>query len=110
MCFVAESKVRPIGNLGLRGGMAIPAHRRLSAWLSAHFAESLQSDRLAVPGLRFHQLAPLLPARRCDRPARWWGGVLQFLKFGKKQGATGNTPVAPYVAGQWGRGNNRLPE
>ncbi|MFL6790910.1 MAG: hypothetical protein ACJ8EE_07055 [Bradyrhizobium sp.] len=28
----------------------------------------------------------------------------------KKQGATGITTVAPYVAGQWGRGNNRLPE
>jgi hypothetical protein len=28
---------------------------------------------------------------------------------GKKQGATGITTVAPYVTGQWGRGNNRLP-
>jgi hypothetical protein len=28
----------------------------------------------------------------------------------KKQGATGITTVAPYVAGQWGRGDNRLPE
>jgi hypothetical protein len=28
----------------------------------------------------------------------------------KKQGATGITTVAPYVTGQWGRGNNRLPE
>jgi hypothetical protein len=28
----------------------------------------------------------------------------------KKQGATGITTVAPYIAGQWGRGNNRLPE
>jgi hypothetical protein len=27
----------------------------------------------------------------------------------KKQGATGITTVAPYIAGQWGRGNNRLP-
>jgi hypothetical protein len=27
----------------------------------------------------------------------------------KKQGATGITTVAPHVAGQWGRGNNRLP-
>ncbi|WP_275949052.1 hypothetical protein [Bradyrhizobium septentrionale] len=26
----------------------------------------------------------------------------------KEQGATGITTVAPYVAGQWGRGNNRL--
>jgi hypothetical protein len=30
--------------------------------------------------------------------------------FQKKQGATGITTVAPYIAGQWGRGNNRLPE
>jgi hypothetical protein len=29
---------------------------------------------------------------------------------GKKQGATGITTVAPYIAGQWGRGDNRLPE
>jgi hypothetical protein len=28
----------------------------------------------------------------------------------KKQGATGITTAAPYVAGQWGRGDNRLPE
>jgi len=28
----------------------------------------------------------------------------------KKQGATGITTVAPYIAGQWGRGDNRLPE
>ena len=35
----------------------------------------------------------------------------QFLKFPeKKQGATGITTVAPYIAGQWGRGNNRLLE
>jgi hypothetical protein len=27
----------------------------------------------------------------------------------KKQGATGITTAAPYVAGQWGRGDNRLP-
>ena len=26
----------------------------------------------------------------------------------KEQGATGITTVAPYVAGQWGTGNNRL--
>ena len=26
----------------------------------------------------------------------------------KKQGATGITTVAPYVAGQWGRGEDRL--
>jgi hypothetical protein len=30
------------------------------------------------------------------------------LKLQKKQGATGITTVAPYIAGQWGRGNNRL--
>jgi hypothetical protein len=28
--------------------------------------------------------------------------------FQKKQGATGITTVAPYITGQWGRGNNRL--
>jgi len=30
------------------------------------------------------------------------------MTAGKKQGATGITTVAPYVAGQWGRGDNRL--
>jgi hypothetical protein len=33
-----------------------------------------------------------------------------FAFLEKKQGATGITTVAPYVAGQWGRGDNRLPE
>jgi hypothetical protein len=32
-----------------------------------------------------------------------------FAFLEKKQGATGITTVAPYVAGQWGRGDNRLP-
>ena len=38
----------------------------------------------------------------------WWGGTWQSPNFQKKQGATGITTVAPYIAGQWGRGNNRL--
>ena len=28
----------------------------------------------------------------------------------KKQGAAGITTAAPRIAGQWGRGDNRLPE
>jgi hypothetical protein len=36
-------------------------------------------------------------------------GSLRKRREQKKQGATGITTVAPYVAGQWGRGNNRLP-
>jgi hypothetical protein len=40
----------------------------------------------------------------------WRSTHWQFRWSGpKKQGATGITTVAPYVAGQWGRGNNRLP-
>jgi len=35
--------------------------------------------------------------------------IKALMTFKKKQGATGITTVAPYVAGQWGRGNNRLP-
>jgi hypothetical protein len=31
-------------------------------------------------------------------------------RYQKKQGATGITAVAPRIAGQWGRGDNRLPE
>jgi hypothetical protein len=34
---------------------------------------------------------------------------MELGKKTKKKGATGITTVAPYVAGQWGRGNNRLP-
>jgi len=30
--------------------------------------------------------------------------------FNKKQGAAGITTAAPRIAGQWGRGDNRLPE
>jgi hypothetical protein len=36
------------------------------------------------------------------------GMFLNFRTKNKKQGATGITTVAPYIAGQWGRGNNRL--
>jgi hypothetical protein len=33
-----------------------------------------------------------------------------FEEFEKKQGAAGITTAAPYIAGQWGRGDNRLRE
>ena len=36
--------------------------------------------------------------------------IKALMTFKKKQGATGITTVAPYIAGQWGRGNNRLLE
>jgi len=37
------------------------------------------------------------------------GGISGRLEFPqKKQGAAGITTAAPYVAGQWGRGDNRL--
>jgi len=32
----------------------------------------------------------------------------QLFQLDKKQGAAGITTAAPYVAGQWGRGDNRL--
>jgi hypothetical protein len=35
--------------------------------------------------------------------------ILELGKKAKKKGASGITTLAPYVAGQWGRGNNRLP-
>jgi hypothetical protein len=35
--------------------------------------------------------------------------ISQQDQLQKKQGAIGITTIAPYVAGQWGRGNNRLP-
>jgi hypothetical protein len=33
----------------------------------------------------------------------------RYCILAKKQGATGITTVAPHIAGQWGRGDNRLP-
>jgi hypothetical protein len=51
-----------------------------------------------------------LPKRSPQRRAyRMMEIRLEKLTRQKKQGATGITTVAPYVAGQWGRGNNRLP-
>jgi hypothetical protein len=41
------------------------------------------------------------------------GGAVRgiWLDFGrKKQGAAGITTAAPYITGQWGRGDNRLSE
>jgi hypothetical protein len=38
------------------------------------------------------------------------GAATARHKKQKKKGATGITTVAPLVAGQWGRGDNRLPE
>jgi len=45
----------------------------------------------------------------CGRtqPAAATQGIV-FLD--KKQGAAGITTAAPRIAGQWGRGDNRLPE
>jgi len=34
--------------------------------------------------------------------------IVHSWRVDKKQGATGITTVAPYVAGQWGRGEDRL--
>ena len=36
--------------------------------------------------------------------------MLAKKHIGKKQGAAGITTAAPHIAGQWGRGDNRLPE
>src|ERR1700730_2479933 len=38
------------------------------------------------------------------------GTSVSGSNLNKKQGATGITTVAPYVAGQWGRGDDRLQE
>jgi len=39
------------------------------------------------------------------------GAVKGFFAFitAKKQGAAGITTAAPHIAGQWGRGDDRLP-
>jgi hypothetical protein len=36
--------------------------------------------------------------------------TLHIGHIGKKQGAAGITTAAPHIAGQWGRGDNRLLE
>jgi hypothetical protein len=52
------------------------------------------------------------PAARPDRRSK--AGALHLFVFKinriteKKQGAAGITTAAPYIAGQWGRGDNRL--
>jgi hypothetical protein len=61
------------------------------------------------------------PKRRCGNCPTWppkspsncrsdfrprHGGLIPLEK---KQGAAGITTAAPYVTGQWGRGDNRLP-
>src|SRR5467141_747979 len=35
---------------------------------------------------------------------------MKMFSISKKQGAAGITTAAPRIAGQWGRGDNRLPE
>jgi hypothetical protein len=50
------------------------------------------------------------PVPRDKRGTRSPGDHAQIKESAKKkQGTTGITTVVPYVAGQWGRGNNRLP-
>jgi hypothetical protein len=51
-----------------------------------------------------------LVAECCRAPNGLLGAANANLLQTKKQGTTGITTVVPYVAGQWGRGNNRLPE
>ena len=41
-------------------------------------------------------------------PERSFAKLIELLT--KKQGAAGITTAAPHIAGQWGRGDNRLPE
>jgi hypothetical protein len=51
-----------------------------------------------------------LDDRQFQRWGGWWGGWEKSAKFrAKKQGAAGITTAAPHIAGQWGRGDNRLP-
>jgi hypothetical protein len=52
-----------------------------------------------MPAIGFASLYPSCNLWRGTPPA----------KKAKKKGATGITTVAPLVAGQWGRGDNRLP-
>jgi hypothetical protein len=56
-------------------------------------------------------LAPARSKPQCSFAARAKALVrLEINRIqGKKQGATGITTAAPYIAGQWGRGDNRLP-
>jgi hypothetical protein len=54
---------------------------------------------------------PDLDDERFKRWGGWWGGLEKSAELrAKKQGAAGITTAAPHIAGQWGRGDNRLPE
>jgi hypothetical protein len=49
-------------------------------------------------------------ARRTVLAERQLSDIKHLQCKTKKQGAAGITSAAPYVTGQWGRGDNRLPE
>jgi hypothetical protein len=49
------------------------------------------------------------PAGTRGEPVRESAIRIRLISFEKKQGAAGITTAAPYIAGQWGRGDNRLP-
>jgi len=44
-----------------------------------------------------------------SRSSFTWTKSSGLADHAKKQGAAGITTAAPYIAGQWGRGDNRLP-
>jgi hypothetical protein len=46
-------------------------------------------------------------SRRAERVRSRANETFEFFK--KKQGAAGITTAAPHIAGQWGRGDDRLP-
>jgi len=47
---------------------------------------------------------------RAEERAHWLTQNNLLIILTKKQGAAGITTAAPRIAGQWGRGDNRLPE
>jgi hypothetical protein len=47
--------------------------------------------------------------RRGDKNKKQDADPIAFRETNKKQGAAGITTAAPHIAGQWGRGDNRLP-
>jgi hypothetical protein len=57
---------------------------------------------------RASRRAGLFSVAACWRTG--WGRARNIRFLDKKQGAAGITTAAPRIAGQWGRGDNRLPE
>jgi hypothetical protein len=91
---------RPLGTMTLltapdkRVGDRLPPRHAIEGGHVSNFKSALDVERAATAVNILEGHAPLGGWLRGDTRGPWQ----------KKQGATGITTVAPYIAGQWGRG------